>query len=153
VDAISATIVQSSLGQTSHTAVVWLSSTPDICNDIQTNRQRPSSQRILIDMLDGSGSTITAPTGPGTYPVDSPDPSKGATLSAADFDATCSTISAGTANATGGTVDLTAVDGGAYTGTFDVTFDSGDHLTGSFDPTECPELQMVFDPLYGTNCM
>ena len=74
-------------------------------------------------------------------------------MSTTDFDATCQTIDAGTANATGGTVTLTAVSGDTFTGTFDVTFDSGDHLTGAFHPAACADLQMVFSPLYGTHCM
>jgi hypothetical protein len=153
MDAISASVAQTQFGQTSHAAYIWMSDSPDICGDITSNRQRPSSKRLLLEVVMGSGSTITAPTGPGMFPVDSSDPSKGATVAASDFDASCQTIDAGTANATGGTVVLTTVSGDVFAGTFDVTFDSGDHLTGSFDPAGCPDLAMVFSPLYGTHCM
>ena len=149
-DAISASIAQTVAGQTTTSGYIWMSNTADICGDIDHNRERPMSQRILIGLADSAG---TAPTGPGTYPVNTSDPTMAASFATSDFDATCETIDAGTANATGGTVTLTAVTGDVLAGTFDVTFDSGDHLTGSFAPTACPDLQMVFSPLYGTNCM
>lgn len=142
-DAVSAEVQITTAGGLVHAAAVLMTTSSGLCNDVGADQDHPNEKGASIYLFDVNGNTTNAPTVPGTYSIyqgTGTPPAKAAQWGAIVLDATCKEVTTSGANATTGTVTLTAVSGNRYTGNFDVALDSGDHVTGSFDPEECPNL-------------
>jgi hypothetical protein len=122
---------------------IVLTSVSDACVPPAEQVQHPGETALLLLLgnYDAASGNTTAPTAAGTYTVSSTVVMHEATVEANILDATCANDAANGALATGGTVELTGVDGGTFSGTFDVQLDSGDHVAGSFRAPTCTEPQ------------
>jgi hypothetical protein len=129
-------------GNVQHTAVIYMSTTPDACADLEANIAHPNQQRIVIGLsVVGTGTAFDAPTEPGTFTITTSTMS--ANWTAALLDQMC--VATGLmARATAGTVDLTGVDGEAYGGRFDLTLDTAETVTGLFGSTACAAVATAF---------
>jgi hypothetical protein len=139
-DAVSASVAIGPL----HTAAIVMSSTGGLCKDAAANAVHPNQKVVVMTLFDVNGTTFNTPTVPGTYTIfqgSGTPPAKTATWNAEVSDATCKDIEASSAEATTGTVTLSAINGNSFSGSYDVVLDSGDHVTGSFDPDACPDIQ------------
>jgi hypothetical protein len=140
-DATSAEIQPSS---SARNGVVVVSSASAICASLGTGKEPKSSQHLIVAVAEFNGTTVTAPTGPGVFPiVFGPTSTRGAIATFVSTDATCQDPAAPNgAAATGGTITLTAV-GATYSGSFDLTLDTTDHITGTFTAPGCNGLAAV----------
>ena len=120
---------------------IVLSSVANECVPPAQQVQHPGETALLILLsdYDAASGKSTAPTTAGTYTIASTMMAHNATVEANILDSMCLNNADNGAVAGSGTVDLTGVDGGAFSGTFDVHLDSGDHVTGSFDAPTCTE--------------
>ncbi|MGD0528252.1 MAG: hypothetical protein ABSE49_24165 [Polyangiaceae bacterium] len=115
-------------GSTGSYAGAVITNIAGTCSVVQSHANPPNAQALSL-VVYGSGTTV----GPGTYTVGSTAVS-GAQVTFAAQDAMCT--STASADATGGTVTLSVVNGTSIEGSFDVTFGS-DHVSGTFDAPVC----------------
>ena len=115
------------------------------CAKISNHQATKNVQIISIGLGTQSGTTIAAPSAPGTFPVYSSVDSTTAQGPAAvaiyaASDASCH-LSSSLESVTGGNVTLTRVDATGFAGTFDITFaGTAGHITGSFGTATCAAL-------------
>jgi hypothetical protein len=130
-------------GNVQHTALIYMSTTPDACADLEANLAHPNQERILIGLsVVGTGTAFDAPTAPGAFTITTSAMS--ASWTAAILDATCVATGTLMAHATAGTVQLTGVAGEAYGGTFELSLDTVEKVTGSFGSTACAAVVTAF---------
>src|SRR3954454_17958291 len=128
-----------------------MTTTPNACSDIEQSIERRNSTLIVIDVAIVTGSTVTAPTAPGSFPAtNAPSPQGNvASVGRLALDPLCAYVTEKKASASSGVVTLDSIGGDIFNGHFDVTLDSGDHVTGTFAPGACPALNA---PVGAINC-
>jgi hypothetical protein len=120
------------VGTTSTETTIAIANASMTCADGAAGKIPRNLKSVLLFLATSADGGITAITAPGTYPIG------GINLASfLVFDATCQPVTASSAQATSGTVTITALSTQAISGTFDLMFGS-DHLTGSFNAANCP---------------
>jgi hypothetical protein len=127
-------------GWTGQAAVVMLSTEPGLCARASQNAVLPGEKLMTLAAFDVAGKTTTVPSTPGSYtiPIESETYPKMAGMGQTFVDVHCVRTGDG---ARAGVIDITKLDGNAFTGSFDVSLVIGDSpLTGTFSATTCPGL-------------
>lgn len=154
-DAISASVSQTdpNTGATTSLIEIIMADTSGLCKTLGADQQPKNVKFVELAVADFNGTTITAPTMPGTFTISSsPAPMLGA-FQAVVTDATCQEVTASGAKGTSGTISVTSISNGAVDGHYDVVLDSGDHVTGSFSPESCPALQTAINSTTPPACI
>lgn len=114
-------------------ARIFISTSPNICDDIANNKQRANTDVLVMLVATTNGDAL----GPGTYSTED----QSALFECNATDQVCNVSSLPAPDGTGtGTITITDVSGGTVTGMFDMTMEDGQHVTGSFSPSSCPEI-------------
>lgn len=117
-------------------AQIFLSTSPDLCGDLETGTQRANSHILLIALADNQDGESLAT---GTYTTG--DDTKGAVFESNVTSADCAVTFVPGPDGTGdGTITITDVSGGTVTGSFDMIMEDGAHVTGSFAPATCASI-------------
>jgi len=122
-----------------------LADQPTRCNDFSEGEEMPDATLLTLGV--DVGGAAAAPLGPGSYAVSAQAPLASAPAAFAWFQQTGPTgepLAAALA-ATGGSLTITGVDGGAISGTFLLAFGS-DSISGSFTSASCAWSSSTFPP-------
>jgi len=116
------------------------------------NQAQNGIEGIVLVIADVSASgAATAPSAPGTYPINSGMalPAGESRVAYADLSASdsgCKLISSEYTIGVSGSVSIDRVSGGAFAGSYDLQFDSGDRVQGFFSGTACGSIDNVNHP-------
>jgi hypothetical protein len=153
-DAISTSFTTTdSNGNTFSAAEIIMGDAKNLCTTFGANQQPKSLKGAVIGLLVVNGTTISAPTTPGTFTISSSPSGNAGVWDAIVTDASCMDVAASEAKGTSGTITLTSINNGAFDGHYDVVLDSGDHVTGSFSPESCPALATAINSTTPPSCI
>jgi hypothetical protein len=153
-DAISASISGTDTnGNPFSEVAVIMATSKNLCTTLGANQQPKNIKAVQIAVADFSGTSLSAPTTPGTFTITQTAMPMIGAWSAIVTDASCMDVPASDAKGTSGTITLTSISNGAYDGHYDVVLDSGDHVTGSFNPEPCPALQTALNSTTPPACI